>query len=108
MTRISGVFANAIFGALAVLFFTGTLQQQMQHVRLPMHQQQEVIAQSADLGNAKVPLDIEQSIKPQIETMYHQGFTHAYANITRISSGLAFLGALMALVFIRGSSRKKH
>lgn len=107
MTRISGVFANAIFGALAVLFFTGTLQKQLSHIHLNPQQQQEVMAQSGNLGNAKVPSGIQQSIKPQVETIYHEGFTHAYASITRISAGLAFLGALMALIFIRENLRSK-
>lgn len=107
MTRISGVFANAIFGALAVLFFTGALQKQLHSIHLNPKQQQEVLAQAADLGNAKVPAVVEQSLKPQIATGYHQGFIHAYAIITRLSSGLAFLGALMALFFIRGNPRKK-
>ncbi len=106
MTRISGVFANAIFGALAVLFFTGALQQQLQHISLSPKQKQEVVAQATNLGNAKVPADIGGSIQPQIEKAYHQGFIHAYAGILRLSSGLAFLGALMALVFIRGRSKK--
>lgn len=107
MTRISGVFANAIFGALAVWFFAGTLQQQLHHLQLNPQQQQEVIAQAADLGNAKVPAGVARSIQPQVETLYHQGFIHAYTSITRLSSGLAFLGALVAMIFIRSNMRNK-
>lgn len=107
MTRISGVFANAIFGALAVLFFTGALQQQLHHIHLDPKQQQEVMAQAADLGNAKVPATIEKPITQQVESAYHQGFIHAYASITRLSAGLAFLGALMAAMFIKGNRHKQ-
>lgn len=107
MTRISGVFANAIFGALAVWFFAGTLQQQLHHLQLNPQQQQEVIAQAADLGNAKVPAGVARSIQPQVETLYHQGFIHAYTSITRLSSGLAFLSALVAMAFIRSNIRNK-
>jgi EmrB/QacA subfamily drug resistance transporter len=107
MTRISGVFANAIFGALAVLFFTGALQQQIGHIQLDPKQKQEVVSQAADLGNAKVPANVDSSIKPQIEKAYHQGFIHAYSGVLKLSSGLAFLGALMALLFIKGNHRNK-
>jgi len=101
MTRISGVFANAIFGALAVLFYSGALQQQIQHINIEPKQKQEIMAQAANLGNAKIPQGIDQAIKPKITQAYHYGFIHAYANILRLSAGLAFLGALMALLFVK-------
>ncbi|MEO8886710.1 MAG: MFS transporter [Mucilaginibacter sp.] len=102
MTRISGVFANAIFGALAVLFFSGALQQQLKTVTLNAKDKQTVMQQTADLGNAKVPAAISPANKPVIAKAYKAGFIAAYANIMRISAALGFLGAFMALVFIRG------
>jgi len=105
MTRIANVFANAIFGALAVLFFTGALQGQMQHMRLDAGQKQAVMAQAADLGNAKVPAKMDD--RKAIGRAYHESFIKAYADIMRISAGLGFLGALMGVVFIgAGKSRK--
>jgi EmrB/QacA subfamily drug resistance transporter len=101
MTRISGVFANAIFGALAVLFFSGALQQQLKTIPLNTKHKQEVMQQATDLGNAKVPSSITAVNKPLIEKAYRTGFINAYANIMRISAVLGFLGALMALLFIR-------
>jgi EmrB/QacA subfamily drug resistance transporter len=107
MTRISGVFANAIFGALAVLFFSGALQEQIKTIPLNTKDKQEVIQQAKDLGNAKVPSAITTTNKPLIEKAYHTGFINAYANIMRISAGLGFLGALMALIFIRAKPIRK-
>lgn len=106
MTRISGVFANAIFGALAVLFFSGALQQQLETVPIRNESKQVVIRQAADLGNAKVPATISAAYKPTIEKAYHEGFIAAYANIMQISAGLGYLGALMALLFVRGKHLK--
>jgi MFS family permease len=48
MTRISGVFANAIFGALAVLLFSGVLQDRIKAIPLDAKQKQEVLSQAAD------------------------------------------------------------
>jgi EmrB/QacA subfamily drug resistance transporter len=100
MTRIANVFANAIFGALAVLFFAGALQGQVTHIKLGGKQKQEVMAQAADLGNAKAPAGMNDG--KAIEQAYHESFIRAYADIMRISAGLGFLGALMGVVFIRG------
>ena len=99
MSRIANVFATAIFGALSVLFFTGALQQQVKTIKLNPKQKQEVMAQAADLGNAKVPQGIADS--KVIEQAYHQSFIKAYANIMRIAAGLGFLGALMAVLFVK-------
>jgi EmrB/QacA subfamily drug resistance transporter len=106
MTRISGVFANAIFGALAVLFFSGALQQQISAVPLNTKDRQLIMQQATDLGNAKVPANISASNKQLIEEAYHVGFITAYANIMRISAVLGFFGALMALIFIKNKAVK--
>lgn len=101
MTRISGVFANAIFGALAVLFFSGALQREIKALPLNTKDKQAIMQQAVDLGNAKVPANISSVNKPVIEKAYHTGFIAAYANIMRISAALGYLGALMSLLFIR-------
>ncbi|GAA4332099.1 MFS transporter [Mucilaginibacter gynuensis] len=108
ITRIANVFANAIFGALAVLFFTGALETQVKEIPINTKQKQEVMAAAADLGNAKVPADISDNDKMVIEKAYHRSFISAYGSIMRISAGLGFLGALMAFLFIRNDVVKKE
>jgi MFS family permease len=107
MTRIAGVFANAIFGALAVLFFSGALQQQLTTVRPNEKQKQEIMTQSVNLGNAKVPPGLANADQIKIKQAYHESFISAYAKIMRISALLGFLGAVMAVIFIRNTAIKK-
>lgn len=102
MTRISSVFANAIFGALAVLLFSGALQQQIKTIPLNANNKQAIMQQAVNLGNAKVPPNITTN-KAVIIKAYHTGFIAAYAGIMRISAALGFLGAFMSLLFIRNS-----
>ncbi|MDB4923122.1 MFS transporter [Mucilaginibacter sp.] len=101
VSRIAGVFANAIFGALAVLFFIGALQTKIQDLKLTTNEKQQVTAQATNLGNAKVPEGIRTN-KQEIKKVYHESFINAYAKIMRTSAALGFLGALMGMVFIRG------
>jgi len=108
MTRISNVFANAIFGALAVLFFSGALQEKVQAVHLDPKQKQEVISQSANLGDAKIPHSLPANKKQLIQKAYRESFISAYGNIMRLSAGLAFFGALMTVIFIRNKAVKKE
>ena len=101
ITRISGVFANAIFGSLAVLFFAAAVQNQLQHLPLDTQQQQEVVAQTVNLGDAAPPARMDHAQQAAVVKIYHAGFIDAYGKIMRISAALGFLGGFMAVLFIR-------
>jgi EmrB/QacA subfamily drug resistance transporter len=107
ITRIANVFANAIFGALAVLIFTGSLQAELKQIPLKEKEKQAVMASAVNLGNAKVPASIDASNKAIVEKAFHTSFISAFALILRICACLAFLGALMAFIFIKNSDVKK-
>jgi EmrB/QacA subfamily drug resistance transporter len=108
ISRIANVFAYAIFGALAVLFFSVALQGRIKNLSISGSEKQAIMAQAADLGNAKVPADLTAENKVVIEKFYHEGFIEAYSTIMKISAALGFLGALMAFVFIRDTPVKKE
>jgi EmrB/QacA subfamily drug resistance transporter len=66
ITRIANVMANAVIGALAIVLFTAKLDAEVRSVSLKPEVKKEVMAQAADLGNAKPPAQLQASIKPQI------------------------------------------
>jgi MFS family permease len=101
ITRISNVFANAIFGTLAVLLFATSLKGQLEKSDLSAIQKQHVMAQANNLGNAKVPEGITDQRKEVIEQEYHESFISAYSYIMFLASGLCFAGALMSVLFIK-------
>jgi MFS family permease len=120
MTRIASVFANAVFGALAVGFFAGALGERMAstagttgtvgtigttaRVAMPAMSAMErkaVMAEAVNLGNARVPATVGDRDKPIVAAAYRDAFITAYANILRISAALAWCGALMAVVFVK-------
>lgn len=106
LTRISNVFANAIFGALAVLIFSVSLQNRMESLRLESRVKQAVMAQTADLGNAKVPATVGQQYHKAVSDAYREGFIDSYDTIMRLSGGLGLLGAVISLLFIRNKTVK--
>ena len=108
MTRIANVFANAVFGALAVLLFSAALQRQLKDTNLSATEKQSVITQSANLGNAKAPANTDAYDKDIIEKAYHTSFIYSYAIIMRLSAVLAFSGALMSVIFIKNIAIKKE
>lgn len=108
LTRIANVFANAIFGAMAVLFFTGALQQQVNTVHFNEKERQSIMAQAVNLGNARVPRDIDPNNQARVRRFYSESFIVAYRDVMRICAVLAFLGAIMSLLFINNSAVKKE
>ena len=104
MTRIASVSANAVFGALVVVFFSGALEGQLSGtaatVAISATEKQAVMAQAVNLGDARVPAAVNDRDKPAVAAAYRNAFITAYSKIPRISAVLAWLGALMALVFV--------
>lgn len=114
MTRIANVFANAVFGALAVVFFAGALGERMASTAatagtvgivgiagMPAMEKHAVMAEAVNLGNARVPAAVDEKYKPAVAGAYRYAFIAAYAKILRISAALAWCGALMAVVFVK-------
>jgi EmrB/QacA subfamily drug resistance transporter len=131
LSRVAGVFANAIFGALAVILFTGVVERKIDGLGLDARDRQEVMAEAAKLGDAKVPEDVRRGSGPyglngeggagkpeggavkawasggdggvaaEVDAAYKDGFIDVYQIILRIAAGMAFLGALMGFIFVK-------
>jgi len=101
VSRIAGVFTNAVFGTLAVLLFSGALQREIKPISLNQVQKNAVMTQAAELGNAHIPPNIDAAKKAAVEKTYHNSFISMYSIILKISAVLGFLAAVMAVVFIK-------
>jgi MFS family permease len=84
VSRIANVFANAIIGALALLFFTGFLSTRMEQMPLKAEAKIQVVSQAANLGDAKVPANIIGETKTTIARAYKEGFINVYVKVMSI------------------------
>jgi EmrB/QacA subfamily drug resistance transporter len=126
LSRVASVFANAVLGALAVVLFTGTVARKVDGLGLDPRDRQEVMAEAARLGDAKVPEDVSRGSGPsnlngeggskavqvwasgadggvaaQVSAAYRDGFIEVYQIVLRIAAGLAFTGTLMVILFVK-------
>lgn len=101
ITRIAGVFAVAVFGALAVVFFSESVQPSLQSLSLTAAQKSAIMAQTANLGNAAVPDGLPRHQQIQITHIYHQHFIQTYGKIMAMCGLLGWLGSIMAWIFIK-------
>lgn len=106
VSRISNVFTNAIVGALAILFFTGYLSSDVTQISLKANVKTKIIQQAANLGDAKVPLRVPDENKLAVAHLYKEGFIKSYTKVMQISAAMAFVGALMAFIFISDKNIK--
>lgn len=106
VSRIAGVFANAVLGSLAVMLFSAALQKEIKVLPLNQQQKSAIIAQTANLGNASVPAGLSAIMEKKVTQAYHTSFIDAYGKIMKISAGLGFLASLMALIFIQSPDKK--
>ena len=108
LSRVASVFANAVLGALAVVLFTGVVGRKVDGLGLDVRDRQAVMAETAKLGDAKVPEDVnwgasgaDGGVGAQVAAVYREGFIEVYQVILRIAAGLAFTGALTVILFVK-------
>lgn len=106
VSRIAGVFANAVLGSVAVLLFSAALQKEIKTDTFDLQQKQTIIAQAANLGNASVPEGFTLTEGQKIKKAYQAGFINSYNVIMKISAVLGYTASLMALIFIRKKATK--
>ncbi|MBS1662000.1 MAG: MFS transporter [Bacteroidetes bacterium] len=97
VSRVGGVFANAIFGALAVLIFSSNLQKSLP---ANIESRPALLQQAANLGNAAPPSSLSPQIQALAKQSYHTAFISTCQTLLLIAAILAFLGAAMAILFI--------
>ena len=108
ITRISNVLSYAILGALAILVFTGYLNNKISDITIKENVKTEIINEAANLGDAKVPAAVSDEHKKEVAHLYKEGFITAYSWVMRISAALALAGAFMAFLFINDKKIKQH
>jgi hypothetical protein len=104
--QMSNVFAYAIFGALAVFYFSSGIESRLANSNLSNGARKLVASEAINLGNAQVPETLHGSDRTQIAVFYKESFIDSYQNIMQISGMLCITGALMTIVFIKRKSVK--
>lgn len=97
VSRIAGIFANAAFGALALVLFTHLIREELASSDFNNVQKSKVIAEAVNLGNAHVPANMfraEQAL--QIKQLYHHSFLGSYQCILLICSLMCFTASFIA------------
>lgn len=102
--QMSNVFAYAIFGALAVFFFSSGMENRLANSKLPDDARELIVSEAINLGNAHVPATVQEPDRAQIAAFYKESFIDSYRNVMLISGMLCIAGAFMTIIFIKKES----
>lgn len=102
VSRMAGIFANAAFGALALFLFTHAVIAGLEQSRLDESQKKHIVAETVNLGNAKVPDNVfKANQRTQIRQLYHQSFLESYQCILLICALMCLIASLTAFLTLQ-------
>jgi len=100
ISRIAGVLAIAIMGTVAFTSFSSAVAEQTAKIDLPPAAREEVMRQAPRFGDASVPESVPVDLKGVVELSFKTAFVRAFRLLMYMCSGLAWVSALMAGIFI--------
>jgi len=108
ISRIGGVLAIAIFGAIMLLVFQSALAGRLAPLDLPEGVQAAMMERAGDLGNTRPPDGLPAAVTAQVGTAVNGAFVSAYRVVAFVSAGMALLSALLAYLLIEDVVRQEE
>ena len=108
VSRIAGVLAIAVVGAIALVAFQDTLQQQTAGLSMPIQARQELQWESKKLAETTPPGMLSVVLQQDIRQAVRQSFGETYQLVMMICAVLAGISAVLAFLFIRNSEPIKN
>jgi EmrB/QacA subfamily drug resistance transporter len=104
-SRIAGMVAIAVFGAVAVGVFGPALDARLHDIQVAPAIRHVLSAQTARLAEVKLPPQVTGSDREALRRAVNQSFTASFQVVMFTAAGLALLSALCAALTIGGRKR---
>ncbi|WP_316847999.1 MFS transporter [Pedobacter psychrodurus] len=109
LSRIASVFANAIFGALALIIFSNTVTLDLKSRNYSPSEYKIIESRASGFGAARAPKNFIIRKQIEINKTNRQSFIHSYQLVLKGAAVLAMLAAIVALVFLKpGRLNRQH
>ena len=102
VSRIAGMLAVALLGAIAVGMFGSALDQRMADLRVPAEVRRALENEVPKLAEAAVPPQVQGAKRQVLEQALNESFVRSFRVVMLIAAGLALVGALCAGLTIKG------
>lgn len=108
VSRVAGVIAIAILGALALSLFQTNLASRSAALNLPAPLQQTLLAGANRLGDTPVPPGLSTAEARSVQAAIQQSFIATYRIVLGICAALAWISSLMSAWFIGGLAKSSQ
>ena len=99
-SRVAGLLAIAVLGAVVVSAFTTSLNDRIHTADLSSQKQQEILSQSDKLGGVEIPRRFNEKERRAAERIINKSYAYGFRMAMLISAGLAVLGGAVSVFTI--------
>jgi EmrB/QacA subfamily drug resistance transporter len=100
VSRTASVFATAIIGSLALMAFTGALEDRAAALDLPLQARADLREEAARLGDAAVPASVPGAEVQRVDREIDEGFVYAFRVVLFIAAGMTFTSTVIATALL--------
>src|SRR3546814_19621597 len=104
VSRVAGMLAVALLGAVAVGVFGSALDARLAELQVPPDLRRALEAEVPKLAEAAVPPQVQGAERQALTAALDQAFLRSFRGMMLIAAGLALLGALCASLTIRNDN----
>jgi hypothetical protein len=108
VSRIAGMLAVALLGAIAAGVFATALDARLADLQVPDELRHALEAEVPKLAEATVPSGITGETRAMLERALDEAFVHSFRIVMLVSAALALASALCAALTIGGSQKPRH
>lgn len=106
VSRTAALIAVAVFGVIMLTTFRSSLARDLATLSLPDEVKTQILAETADLVNLKIPDGVSDADRQSIKVMVDESFVGGFRAVAYVSAGLAVLSAIASLLLIGGKPVK--
>jgi EmrB/QacA subfamily drug resistance transporter len=108
VSRIAGMLAVALLGAVAVGVFGAALEERMTDLRVPAEVRRELEQEVPELAEAEVPPQVQGAQLQVLEQALDDSFVRSFRVAMLTAAGLTLVGALCAGLTIESPRDRRH
>lgn len=102
IARLAGLMAVAAVGSLFLYVYSGSLEDRVGRIGLTPDAREQVLAQSGDLGRARVPAGLDADLAAAVDEAFRLAFIDSFSLLMYVSAAMAWMAALAALLLVDG------